>query len=140
MRCVEEMEGPANLLRRAGDHLVGHENDSDRSVDRTVRDKETDFGRVGEKRQVVADTSLVLGAERRVAGAEHRAEIDTIATPDVGHTPLERMQVARIRGAGRSQVQAVLQNTRKAAYKSRWLEERCRAAGIEDTPEKRPVL
>ena len=102
------------------------------------RGKRIDFGRVEEKRQVVADTRLVLGAERKVVGAEHRAEIDTIVSSAAARMQVEMAKVARIHAAGESQVQAVQKNTREVGYMSRWLEEHCRAAGIEHTMENRP--
>ena len=67
-RYAEGMEAQVNPHRTAEDHQSGQDTDSDHSVGMKDQDREIEFGRVGERRQVVADTRLVLAAERRVVG------------------------------------------------------------------------
>ena len=64
-------------------------NDSVQKVDMLGWDTSSGSDRMGEKRQVVADTSLVPSFGKRVVGAERRAEIDTMVLQRAVHIPVE---------------------------------------------------
>ena len=137
VRYAAGKQEQVNPHQRVEGPQIGRQMDSAHSAGTAEEDKEIEFGRVGEKRQVVADTSLVLGAERKVVEAERRAEIDTIALL-VGFHKL--IAVGHTQTVEQSRVQAVQENTREVDRRSRWLEEPYTAVGIDCMAQNRSVL